>query len=81
MTTETKNRTEFGMAQSRAMSLVEALANVAVGYGVAVATQTMVFPLFGLAVSLGGNLMIGCIFTIVSLIRVYLLRRLFKRLC
>jgi hypothetical protein len=81
MKTETKNRPECGMAQSRAMSLVEALANVAVGYGVAVATQIMVFPLFGLAVSLGDNLMIGCIFTIVSLIRVYLLRRLFKRLC
>ena len=30
------------------MSLVEALANVAVGFGVAVATQIAVFPLFGL---------------------------------
>lgn len=32
------------MRQSRLMSLVEALANVAVGYGVAVATQVGVFP-------------------------------------
>ena len=29
------------------MSLVEALATVAVGYGVAVATQIAAFPLFG----------------------------------
>ena len=33
--------------QSRRMSLVEALVNVAVGFGVAVATQAIVFPLFG----------------------------------
>ena len=30
------------------MSLSEAIANVVVGYGVAVATQLLVFPLFGL---------------------------------
>ena len=68
------------MKQSRLMSLVEAVANVAVGYGVAVATQIAVFPLFGLAVSLGDNLAIGCVFTGVSLIRSYALRRLFERL-
>ena len=34
------------MKQSRIMSLVEAIANVAVGYGVAVATQLVVFPWF-----------------------------------
>jgi hypothetical protein len=62
------------------MSLVEAVANVAVGYGVAVATQIAVFPLFGLAASLGDNLAIGCVFTGVSLIRAYLLRRLFEGL-
>lgn len=33
--------------QSGAMSLVDAVANVIVGHGVAVATQVMVFPLFG----------------------------------
>jgi hypothetical protein len=31
------------MKQSRAMSLIEAVANVIVGYGVAVATQIVVF--------------------------------------
>jgi hypothetical protein len=81
MTIGTINEVACGMKQSRAMSLIEAVANVAVGYAVAVATQIAVFPLFGLAVSLGDNLTIGCIFTIVSLIRGYLLLRLFKRLC
>jgi hypothetical protein len=46
------------------MSLVEAIANVALGYGIAVATQATVFPMFGLYLSLSDNLMISGIFTI-----------------
>jgi hypothetical protein len=36
------------MKQSRLMSLVEAATNVVVGYGLAIATQIVVFPWFGL---------------------------------
>lgn len=64
--------------QSRLMSLAEALANIAVGYGIAVLTQIAVFPLFGLHASFGDNLVIGGIFTCISLIRGYALRRLFN---
>lgn len=64
--------------QTRVMSLVESVANIVVGYCVAVITQLLVFPLFGLAASLGDNLVIGLIFTIVSLARSYALRRLFN---
>ena len=66
------------MRQSRLMSLVEAVANVAVGYGVAVLTQMLVFPLFGFEATLKDNLAIGVIFTVVSLGRSYALRRLFE---
>ena len=48
--------------QSRWMSLMEATANIAVGYCLAVLTQVIVFPLFGLSVSLGENLGIGAVF-------------------
>lgn len=68
------------MNQSRWMSLVEAVTNVLVGYGVAVATQWAVFPLFGLHTTLQDNLVIGMIFTVVSIIRSYVLRRAFERL-
>ena len=64
--------------QSRRMSLIEAIANVAVGFGVAVTTQVLVFPVFGLEASLSENLAIGCIFTVVSIGRSYALRRLFE---
>ncbi len=68
------------MKQSRLMSLVESLANVLVGYGVAVVTQIAVFPLFGLAVTISENLLIGLIFTVVSIVRSYTLRRGFEAL-
>ena len=65
--------------QSRRQSLIEAITNVVVGYALAVLTQIVVFPGFGLQVSLGDNLAIGAMFVIVSLLRSYALRRLFER--
>ena len=67
-----------GGKQSRRMSLVEAIANVVVGYGLAVLTQILVFPLFGLRTTLSEHLAIGGVFTIVSLGRSYPLRRTFE---
>ena len=64
--------------QSRWMSLVEAVTNIVVGYGLAVLTQIIVFPLFGLHASLSENLLIGCVFVGVSLVRSFAIRRLFN---
>jgi hypothetical protein len=66
------------MTQSRLMSLVEAIANVLVGYGIAVASQVAIFPIFGLHATLAQNLQIGALFTIVSIGRSFALRRLFE---
>ena len=68
------------MKQSRLMSLVEAITNVIVGYGLAVVTQIIVFPWFGLEAALDEHLAIGMAFVGVSLVRSYLLRRLFERI-
>ena len=68
------------MKQSKGMSFLESLTNVAVGYGVAVTAQIAVFPLFGLAVSLSDNLVIGAIFTGISILRSYTLRRIFEEI-
>jgi hypothetical protein len=62
------------------MSLVEAVANVAVGYGLAVLTQLVVFPWFGLPAHVSDALAIGAIFTLISIARSFVLRRLFERL-
>ncbi len=60
------------------MSMIESLANVAVGYGIAVAIQTVVFPLFGLHTTLSDDMAIGAIFSAVSVARSFVLRRVFE---
>ena len=67
------------MNQSRSMSLVETAANVAVGYVLAIGTQVVVFPWFGIEAALEEHLALGLVFVGVSLARGYLLRRLFER--
>jgi hypothetical protein len=64
--------------QSRLMSLVEATTNVVVGFALALATQVLLFPLLGLIVTMQDNMIIGSVFTVVSLLRGFLLRRLFE---
>ena len=60
------------------MSLVEAAANVAVGFGVAVLTQMLVLPWFGVHMSLTQNLKLATAFTLISIVRSFALRRLFE---
>ena len=66
--------------QLKRHSLLESVVNVVVGYGVALLSQIIIFPVFGLKVSLRDNVLIGVFFTIISIIRSYLLRRLFIKL-
>jgi hypothetical protein len=64
--------------QTRKASLAESLMNVAIGYGVALASQIIVFPWFGINIPLSSNIAIGLIFTAVALARQFALRRLFE---
>jgi hypothetical protein len=66
------------MKQSRTMSLVEAIANVIFGYGAAVVTQILVFPMFDLHMTWAENLKLATVFTFISIIRSFALRRLFE---
>ena len=65
--------------QSRKGSAAEAIANTAIGYVVAVAAQAVILPAFGLHASTGQHLGIAAAFTAVSLVRGYVLRRVFNR--
>ena len=65
--------------QLKRHSLLESIINVAVGYGVALASQIVIFPLYGMEVSLGENIQIGIWFTAISIVRSYVLRRTFNR--
>lgn len=67
------------MSQSRKHSAFEAVANVVIGYIVAIAAQMLIFPLFDIIIPASEHLAIGLLFTVVSLARSYALRRLFNR--
>ena len=64
--------------QSRVMSAVEAVANIAIGFLVSVAANIIVLPLFGYDVTVAHSFAIGLAFTAISLVRSYTLRRLFN---
>lgn len=67
-------------SQTRKGSIIESIANVLVGYWVAVGAQILIFPLFDVHIPLHDNFMIGALFTVVSLVRSYFLRRIFNRI-
>lgn len=65
--------------QSRIESFIESAANVLIGYCVALVSQLVIFPIVGIYVGLSTNLIIGLWFTVISVIRSYVLRRYFNR--
>lgn len=67
------------MAQSRRGSALESVINVLIGYGVAVWAQLLIFPLFGVKLPIGDNMLIAVLFTAVSLVRSYCIRRVMNR--
>ena len=54
--------------------------NVVVGCGIALITQLLLFPAFGMHLETGQNVFVAAVFTAVSLIRSFVLRRTFEAL-
>ena len=61
--------------QSKKQSLIEGITNVLIGYLVAVGSQIIIFPFFGIDIPMHNNFVIGLWFTLISLVRSYLVRR------
>lgn len=66
------------MTQTRLQSLIEAWVNVVIGYWVAFLSQLLIFPMFGIQITIYDNLLIGGYFTVISLVRGYCIRRWFN---
>lgn len=66
------------MKQTKVESLLESMVNIVIGYSVALMSQILVFPLFGINVPLSTNIWIGVWFTAISLVRSYVVRRWFN---
>ncbi len=65
--------------QSRLGSGVESVTNVLVGFGLALAAQLVLFPFVGITVPVSTHLGLSAVFTVLSLVRSYVLRRVFNQ--
>ncbi len=65
--------------QLKRHSLLEAITNILVGYSVNVAANFIIFPIWGWTITMKQNIEIGIIYTVISLVRSYCLRRVFNR--
>jgi hypothetical protein len=68
------------MSQSRRGSAVETVVGTAIGFLVSMAATAVVFPWFGFHPAAQDNLEITAVFTVLSVARGYLVRRLFEKL-
>ena len=66
--------------QSRWMSAIEAVVNTAVGYAISVTATMIILPLFGFDVDVKKAAGISAAFTVVSILRSYVVRRVFNNL-
>ena len=66
--------------QTRSMSLVESVANTGAGFLLSLVLQISLFSLMAIETTTSQNLFMSVVFTVASLVRGYLMRRLFQRL-
>lgn len=66
------------MNQTRLGSLIEVCFNTAIGLAISQVANMLIFPLFGFNVSAGQAFSIGVIYTAISVIRGYVVRRFFN---
>ena len=68
------------MSQRQSHSVLEVLLNTASGFIISVLTSELVFPLFGVVATHAQNISIVAVFTVVSVVRSYIWRRVFNHI-
>ena len=64
--------------QTKKQSLIETLTNVGIGWFISFIANMLVLPLFGYNINLTDGVLISIIFTIISIVRGYVVRRWFN---
>lgn len=64
--------------QTKKQSMIESLTSTTIGIIIGIVLNLTILPVFGYPVSLSDSLWISVIFTIVSIIRSYIIRRWFN---
>lgn len=66
------------MKQSKKQSVIESITQTVIGLGTSIVIQLILYPLMGIPVTFTQNIIITLVFFKVSIIRGYLIRRLFN---
>jgi hypothetical protein len=66
------------MTQTRLGSFIEAIINVVIGFGINVTANMFIFPLFGFHITPSANFVLEMIYTVISVVRSYAVRRWFN---
>jgi hypothetical protein len=66
------------MNQTRLGSLIEAVINTCIGFSINFTANMFIFPMFGFNISPGANFALGLIYTVISVVRSYCIRRWFN---
>jgi len=69
-----------GIMQTNKQTLIESFANTLSGYIINIGIQFIIWPIFGISISLGENMLIGLVFLFISVFRNFVVRRIFSRL-
>jgi hypothetical protein len=64
--------------QTKRMSFIESLTNIFIGYCINFTANMIVLPFFVDGFTVQDNLIVGGIYTLISLVRTYLIRRCFN---
>jgi len=66
------------MTQSKLGSFIEAWFNVLIGFSINFSANLVILPMFGFNITVADNLLIGVLYTFISVIRSYAIRRWFN---
>ena len=66
--------------QKKTHSLIEAISGTVIGLVTSFIIQLIIYPLMDIPVSIGQNIIITSVFFTVSILRSYLVRRLFNKI-
>ena len=64
--------------QTKKQSMIESLTSTTIGIIIGIVLNLTILPIFGYPVSLSDSLWISVIFTVISIIRSYIIRRWFN---
>ena len=66
--------------QSKKLSIIEAVSNTVIGLLTSFCIQLMIYPILNIEVSINQNIIITFVFFIASILRGYVVRRLFNKI-